>query len=105
MTPVNAGLILLPLLLCSPLATAIGGVLTSKFRVPPFYLILLGAILQLIGVSLTSALSTRGTRITAREYAYEAIMGLGFGLNLSTVLTLAPLIVKERDLRKIYPSE
>ena len=100
LSPVRAGIALLPLLLTSPFATAVQGVLTSNFKVPPFYLMLIGAVLQLVGVGLTSSLPTDRHRIAPQQYGYEAIMGLGFGLGLSTILTLAPLVVKEADLRE-----
>lgn len=100
LSPVRAGIALLPLLLTSPLATAMQGVLTSNFKVPPFYLMLIGAVLQLVGVGLTGSLPTDGLNVAPQQYGYEVIMGLGFGLSLSTVLTLAPLVVKEVDIRK-----
>lgn len=100
LSPVRAGIALLPLLLTSPFATAVQGVLTSNFKVPPFYLMLIGAVLQLIGVGLTSSLPTNRLIVAPQQYGYEVIMGLGFGLSLSTVLTLAPLVVKEADLRR-----
>ncbi len=100
LSPVRAGIALLPLLLSSPFATAVQGVLTSNFKVPPFYLMLIGAVLQLVGVGLTSSLPTDGYEIAPQQYGNEVIMGLGFGLGLSTVLTLAPLVVMEADPRK-----
>ena len=100
LSPVRAGIALLPLLLTSPFATAVQGVLTSNFKVPPFHLMLIGAVLQLVGVGLTSSLPTDRLGIAPQQYGYEVIMGLGFGLSLSTVLTLAPLVVKEVDLRE-----
>lgn len=100
LSPVRAGLVLLPLLLTSPFAMAASGILTSNFNVPPAYLIVIGAILQLIGVGLTSSLPTTRFKISPQQYGYEVIMGLGFGLTLSTVLTIAPLVVKEIDLRE-----
>ncbi|KAK2796804.1 hypothetical protein FQN51_009028 [Onygenales sp. PD_10] len=98
LSPVKAGLSLLPLMLTSPLATAVSGVLISNFKVAPFYLILLGATLQLIGMSLTCTLPTESFDIPPQQYGYEVIMGLGFGMTLSTILTLAPLVIKEPDL-------
>lgn len=100
LSPVRAGLALLPLLLTSPLAMAVSGTLTSNFHVPPVHLIVIGTILQLIGVALTSSLPTTTFKITSQQYGYEVIMGLGFGLGLTTVLIMAPLVVKEIDLRE-----
>ncbi|TVY37363.1 MFS thioclapurine efflux transporter [Lachnellula subtilissima] len=97
-TPLRAGLALMPLLLTSPLATAVSGYLTSNRKIPPLYLILGGAVLQVIGVGLTCSLPVDATKIPAAQYGYEVLMGIGFGAGLSTLLTLARLVVDERNL-------
>ncbi|KAF5564217.1 major facilitator superfamily transporter [Fusarium phyllophilum] len=94
---INAGIRTLPLLLLSPLATAINGILVSKLGVPPLYTLFLGGSLQTIGVGLYSSLKS-STSIASAQYGYEAIMGLGFGFNLSTILMMVPLLVTEKDL-------
>ncbi|KAI1072877.1 hypothetical protein LB507_011464 [Fusarium sp. FIESC RH6] len=94
---INAGIRTLPLLLLSPLATAINGILVSKLGVPPLYTLFLGGSLQTIGVGLYSSLES-STSIASAQYGYEAIMGLGFGFNLSTILMMVPLVVTEKDL-------
>ncbi|RBA11052.1 hypothetical protein FPRO05_04225 [Fusarium proliferatum] len=94
---INAGIRTLPLLLLSPLATAINGILVSKLGVPPLYTLFLGGSLQTIGVGLYSSLKS-STSIASAQYGYEAIMGLGFGFNLSTILMMVPLVVTEKDL-------
>ena len=98
LSPTTAGLYLLPLLLCSPLASGLCGVLVSKLKVPPFQLILIGAALQLIGVGLTSSLSTDPSRIENQRFGYEVIMGFGFGIGLSTILIMTPLVVTKNDM-------
>ena len=100
LSPVRAGLALLPLLLTSPFATAISGVLTATLKIPPVYLIISGAVLQLVGVGLISSLPIGTKSISPKQYGYEVIMGLGFGMVLSTILTMAPLVVSKRDTRK-----
>lgn len=62
---------------------------------------MLGAALQLIGVGLASSLPTDRLGIAPQQYEYEVIMGLGFGLGPSTILTLAPLVAKNQDLAVI----
>ncbi|KLO86312.1 Uncharacterized protein LW93_11086 [Fusarium fujikuroi] len=94
---INAGIRTLPLLLLSPLATAINGILVSKLGVPPLYTLFLGGSLQTIGVGLYSSLKS-STSIASAQYGYEAIMGLGFGFNLSTILMMVPLVVTEKNL-------
>lgn len=104
-TPLSSGLALLPLLLSSPLATAVSGYLTSNLKVPPVYLIWIGSVLQLLGVGLTCSLDVDPEGgFPKRLYGFEVIMGLGFGLGLSTVLVLARLVVEEKDLREfVFP--
>ena len=101
-SPVKAGLALLALLLSSPFATAVSGVLTSNFKVPPVYLILIGAVLQVVGVGLTISLPTNGGAFPKQQYGFEVIMGLGFGLVLATVLTLAQLVCNEKDVGRFF---
>ncbi|RDL42325.1 Uncharacterized protein BP5553_02304 [Venustampulla echinocandica] len=94
----EAGLGLLPLMLSSPFATALSGYLTSSRNVPPVHIILVGAILQVIGVGLTCSLPITATGFPKQLYGFEVIMGLGFGLGLSTLLVLARLVVDEKNL-------
>ena len=104
LSPVHAGLALLPLLLCSAFSSAFPGMLTSKMNIHHAYLLMVGATLQLIGVGLSSALPTTTDKIAAQQYGYEAIMGTGFGLQMSTLMILAPLVVKEADLGLFKPN-
>lgn len=107
-SPQKAGIALLPLLLLSPVATALSGYLTSNRNVAPVYVILVGSVFQLIGVGLTCLLPALPTKtggahhVPASQYGFEAIMGIGFGLTVSTILTLAPLVVDPVDLRKFF---
>ena len=99
-SPFNAGIRLLPLLLSSPIATASSGYLTSNLKVPPVYLIITGAALQLLGVGLASSIPEAGLETPTAMYGYEVLMGFGFGFGLTTLLILAPLIVEKPDLGK-----
>ena len=100
-SPSRAGISLLPLLLMTPFASGLSAYLVSnqKLRVPPLYLVLLGSCLQLIGVGLDSSISTDvEDGIQKVQYAYEVLMGLGFGLLLSSLLTFIPLVVEKKDM-------
>lgn len=90
----EVGIRLLPMLLLAPVATAMAGYLISKLCVAPFYLLLSGTSLQLVGVGLAS--SRLGG--DAAMYGYEAIMGFSFGLTLVTLIIFVPLVVKREDL-------
>lgn len=87
---------MLPLLLLSPTATILAGVLLSKLRLPPLYILFLGGALQMIGVGLFSSLPS-SISIPPAQYGYQVIMGLGFGFNLSAILMMVPLVVSEKD--------
>ncbi|KAK3390170.1 major facilitator superfamily transporter [Podospora didyma] len=101
----EAGLRLLPLVLCSPFATVVAGFLVSKLRVPPLYVLLVGGILQTVGVGLFSSLDNASSfDIPPSQYGYQVIMGFGFGFNLSTILMMAPLVVEQKDMAVIMGS-
>jgi hypothetical protein len=57
-----------------------------------------GPVLQTIGVGLTINLPPTGGTFAKAQYVYEVVMGLGFGLILATVLTLAQLVCDEKDV-------
>ncbi|KND87579.1 putative MFS-type transporter YusP [Tolypocladium ophioglossoides CBS 100239] len=98
LSPVDAGLALLPLLLTSPVATALSGLLTGNAKVPPFYLIIVASIFQVVGVGLTCSLPTDTTSLPIAQYGFEVLMGIGFGLGLTTLLTFARVVVPETNL-------
>lgn len=94
-TPFEAGLRLLPLLLASPVATAVTGQLASKFNVPPFYLLLFATSLQVLGIGLSSSVRfTSGNEM----FGYEVIMGFGFGMGLVSLIIYTPMVVDRADM-------
>ncbi|KAH8695764.1 major facilitator superfamily transporter [Phaeosphaeriaceae sp. PMI808] len=95
---IGAGIRLLPLLLLSPVASTAAGFFVSKLRVPPLYLLIFGASLQAIGVGLFSSIDSTDLSIPKTQYGYQVIMGFGFGLNLSTILMMTPLVVQQKDM-------
>ena len=99
-TPVQAGLYLLPLLLVSPFANGISAALVSKLKTPPFYILLSGSVLQLIGVALAGMPSAASLDLNRSIFGYEVLMGLGFGFGLSTLLVMATMVFPKDDLGK-----
>ncbi|XXG99476.1 hypothetical protein Hte_005815 [Hypoxylon texense] len=91
----QAGIHLLPLLLASPVATAISGQVAGRLKVPPFYTLLFGASMQLLGIGLAS--SVRFTSGNAM-YGYEVLMGFGFGMGLVSLLIFTPMVVNRADM-------
>ncbi|KAI9662563.1 MAG: hypothetical protein M1821_008730 [Bathelium mastoideum] len=97
-SPLLAGIYLLPLLLCSPLASGLSGYLVSNLKIPPFYLIVAGSTLQLVGICLLGSLPSVPLHLEKQQFGYEVIMGLGFGIGLSTILIMTPLVVEDKDM-------
>jgi hypothetical protein len=98
LSPSQAGLRLLPLVVCSPIASATAGLFVTKFKIPTVLLMLVAGSIQIVGIALMSTISPDDFSVTAHTYGYEAIMGLDFGLSLSVVLVMVPLFVEKKDM-------
>ncbi|KAK8060029.1 MFS multidrug transporter [Apiospora saccharicola] len=94
-SPFDAGVRLLPLLLASPVATATAGQLVTKLKVPPYYLTVFAATLQMLGIGLCSSIPFHSS---PAFYGYEVLMGFGFGMGLISLIIYAPLVVDREDL-------
>lgn len=94
-SPFEAGIHLLPLLLSSPVATAVTGQLVSKANVPPFYMLLTGASLQLVGLGLASSV---GVGDDKTMYGAEVIMGFSFATTLIMLIVYVPFVVERSDM-------
>ncbi|KAF8243727.1 MFS general substrate transporter [Wilcoxina mikolae CBS 423.85] len=92
-----SGFRLLPLLLCSPLASGLSGFAVTMLKIPPLHLIFAGGALQLVGIGLMSSIPESRRDILPAQYGYEVIMGFGFSLGLSTLLVMLPLVVEKKD--------
>lgn len=101
-TAIAAGIRMLPLLLLSPVASGLSGVFITKLKIPPLYILLLGGSLQCVGVGLFSSLDSSDLHIPSAQYGYQVLMGLGFGFNLSTILIMCPMVVKDKDMRATH---
>jgi hypothetical protein len=96
-TPFQAGIHLLPLLLSSPVATAVAGQIVSKGNISPFYVLMVGASLQVLGVGLASSVGIDGDKMM---YGFEIIMGWSFGTTLVMLLVYVPFVVDRADMGK-----
>ena len=89
--PLPAGIRMLPLLCFSAVGSGLGAITSSKHNVS-FYLLLLGGTLQLLGMGLMSSLST-SMAIEPQQYGFQMILGMGFGLGLSSLIVVARMEV------------
>ncbi|EPE26976.1 MFS general substrate transporter [Glarea lozoyensis ATCC 20868] len=92
----NAGVRLLPFSLPCALGSALTGGLTSSLRIPPIFVVLAGTILQTVGLALEFSVNT-SLRVPAPQYGYEALVGFGVGLTLTTLLSIAGFAVEGPD--------
>ncbi|KAI0405659.1 putative efflux pump antibiotic resistance protein [Xylaria palmicola] len=92
----GAGIWLLPYTVVSPVCSVISNIVASKARVPLTYLLLTGAVLHLVGVTLLSTLN--GIDFPSAGLGYEAIAGAGVGITFSILVLGTPFVVKPRDI-------
>lgn len=71
----------------------------GKLRIAPCYIVLAGAILELIGVALLSQIST-APEIDSSQYGFQVLAGLGTGMINAALIILTPYLMEKRDLGK-----
>lgn len=99
-SPLEAGVMLLPYAIASPLGGVLASICAGRWRIPFIYLLLLGAVLQTVGCFLLSAIPTT-TAIYRGQFGYMVIAGLGSGLSMGSLYILTPLVVKKEDQGKL----
>lgn len=103
LSPLDAGVRLLPFAFVSPLGSVITATMTSKAKVAPIYILFTTATLQTIGVALLSTLPTT-FGIFSDQYAYQVLAGLGTGGATGLLVLMTPHAVelKDRGMLCIY---
>ncbi|KAI9740045.1 MAG: hypothetical protein M1818_004796 [Claussenomyces sp. TS43310] len=96
-SPLQAGLKLLPFSLSGPVGSIVAAGLSKKLRVPPIFLMLLGSIMQIIGIVFASRGPPRNPNWSGL-YGLEVVVGLGFGFCLGAATLVTPFIFEKRDL-------
>ncbi|KAI4146673.1 MAG: hypothetical protein LQ340_005851, partial [Diploschistes diacapsis] len=93
-TALEAGTRLLPFTIFYSVGTILAMILTSKLHVPPVFVILLGAALQIISVAVMSCIPVR---TGAAKYICEIILGIGVGTNIGVLVQLTPQLIRGKD--------
>lgn len=96
LSPVEAGIRMLPLLLLSATGSALGGILCQKRNIS-CHLLIASLSLQVIGLGLMTTLPTSARVISPSIYGFQIILGLGFGLSLSCLVIVAQTEVKHDE--------
>ena len=96
LSPVDAGIRMLPLLLVSACGAGIAGAIASKKNVS-WHILVLSNALQVLGLGLMSSLPSTEA-IPKDQYGFQAILGMGFGLGLSSLFIVTRVEVEDDDL-------
>lgn len=96
LTPLEAGIRLLPYAVLNSLGSVVEPYIAKRFQLPPLYIILIGAIFQVIGIALLS-ISPASEEITAAIYVYEGLAGFGAGVNLACLIVITPFNIEKKD--------
>ncbi|KAF1962121.1 MFS general substrate transporter [Byssothecium circinans] len=96
MSAIGAGIRLLPFTASAPVGSIVTAML-AKQGVPPLYLVIFGSTLQVIGFALLGTLDPYDSAISAAQYGYQAMAGLGSGTNISLLALMTPFSVQPRD--------
>ncbi|ROW15682.1 hypothetical protein VPNG_02121 [Cytospora leucostoma] len=102
LSPLEAGVRLIPFTLAAPIGSIVSAALAKTAKIPPIYLVIFAAVLQVIGFALLSTLP-KTHHVAAAQYGYQIIAGFGCGINISLLLVMMPFRVQERDKGESLP--
>ena len=99
-SPLGAGIRLVPFNFMIALGCILINVFAMKTRIAPIWLVLAGSIIELIGLSLFSTLSSTSIMTPAASaiYGWEVFSGFGIGMVWGMLLVIPPHVVEHRDL-------
>ncbi|KAH8645580.1 major facilitator superfamily domain-containing protein [Tricladium varicosporioides] len=93
-TALVAGIRLLPFTLCYSVGTVSAMILTTKFHMPPVFILLWGTTLQIIS---TATMSMIPLRSGFGKYFTEILLSIGLGTNLGLLVQLIPYLIRGKD--------
>ena len=96
LSPLGAGIRLLPFAISSPIGSGVAAALAGRAKVPPVHILLGGSAVQIVGFTLLSVNPTT-QNLDHAQYGYEAIAGFAVGVNLACLILLTPFSVEKRD--------
>ncbi len=94
-SPVDAGIRVLPLLLLSAVGSGVSGAIVSKKNVA-FYVLIASNVFEILGTGLLSSLPT-SQNVPVQIYPYMAVLGLGFGSSVVSLMVVTRTEVEEED--------
>ncbi|KAF2230324.1 MFS general substrate transporter [Viridothelium virens] len=97
----QAGVRFMPFTLAAPVGSVLAPTIIKAAKIPPIYLVLVAATIQVVGFALISTLPTHEA-ISASQYGYEIIAGFGCGINITLLILMTPYSVQLRDKGKLH---
>ncbi|KAE8388906.1 major facilitator superfamily domain-containing protein [Aspergillus alliaceus] len=95
-SPMGAGVRFLAYALSSPVGIMSCSILVGRLRIPFCYIAIGGIAFQIVGLFLFSE-TPFSTKISAAQYGYLVLAGLGTGTSVAVFYMMAPLVVEEKD--------
>jgi hypothetical protein len=104
LSPLASSIRLLSFGVFVPVGSSIAAGLMGKVRVPPCWIVLAGAIMQTISLTLLSQISYSGT-IDPSQYGFQTLTGTGVGFVNAALTLLVPYAMEKRDLGMSFPKQ
>ena len=96
-SPLEAGIRLLPFIITVPVSCAVAAGVVAKFKIDPVYALLAGTALQFAGAVPLATLPP-STTSRATQYTLQVVLGFGLGINNAISATAVPLLVERKDI-------
>jgi len=97
MSPLAAGIRLLPFALMTPVGSVLSALLLDKKLLTPNTLLLMGGALETSGVVLL-ATTIVGRDTLSQQYGFQVLVGTGVGFVSTATFLLVPIKMEKRDL-------
>lgn len=98
-SPVTAGVRLLPMMLASAVGAIAGGAISSK-RNNTAYTLITSAASQVLGYGLMTTIHASAGSVAPKIYGFQVFLGLGFGMSISSATQMTQLPAEPRWIGK-----
>ena len=98
MSPMSAGIHLLPFTIVSPLFSIVCGVVLGKAQKSAIYLMMAGAALTVVGVALIGSIPSGATSLSPEVYGYEVVLAAGSGFMMPPLIMMLKTEFNDADL-------
>lgn len=96
LSPLRAGISLLPFVFATALGAGVTAAVIGKLKIPPFFVFVVGFVVQAVGFALLSTLPSAHT-VRTGQYGFEVLAGFAIGSNQACLVVMAPFAVEPRD--------